>query len=137
MGRRLDELSATFRPLAVELLARAAEAGIPVLIVCTGRTWEEHQQALLQGRSWTRVSKHLDGAAFRGTEPGSDAIDIVPYEVYRIDGHDKLLWDPTARAWERLGEIGEALGLRWGGRWTQRDLGHFELVRDHASPGGD
>ena len=37
MSRALDDLDARFRPLAVELLARCAEAGVPVLIVDTLR----------------------------------------------------------------------------------------------------
>jgi hypothetical protein len=133
--RRLDGLSATFRPLAVELLARAVEAGIPVLIVETLRTWEDHQRNRATGRSWVKLSKHLDGAQYRHTEPGSDAIDIVPYEVYQAAGPDKLAWDPTFPAWQTLGEIGESLGLRWGGRWKQRDMGHFELVRQGEDHG--
>lgn len=129
MGRTLDELSASFRPLAIELLARATEAGIPVLIVQTGRTWDEHQRNLAAGRSWTPVSKHLDGQTYRHTEPGSDAIDLVPYLVYQAHGADKLLWDAGDPLWAKIGRLGEALGLRWGGRWHPPDLGHFELVR--------
>lgn len=118
MSRRLDDLSARFRPLAIELLARCVEAGIPVMVVDTLRTPAEHAQNLANGVSWTKHSKHLDG----------DAIDICPYEVYQLHGPDKLRWqsDPV---WQRLGAIGEALGLRWGGRWTKTpDLGHFEYV---------
>lgn len=115
MSRSLDALSARFRPLAIELLARTIEAGIPVMIIQTLRTPEEHAANLAKGVSWTTHSKHLDG----------DAIDICPYETWALHGPDKLQWsdDPV---WQRLGTIGEALGLRWGGRWQQRDLGHFE-----------
>jgi peptidoglycan L-alanyl-D-glutamate endopeptidase CwlK len=28
--------------------------------------------------------------------------------------------------WELAGVVGERLGLRWGGRWKSRDLGHLE-----------
>ena len=117
MSRRLDDLSPRFRPLAVELLARCVEQGIHVLIVDTLRTPEEHAANLAKGVSWTTHSKHLDG----------DAIDVCPYETYQLRGADKLAWadGPT---WQRIGAIGEGLGLRWGGRWTQKDYGHFEYV---------
>lgn len=117
MSRRLDDLSPRFRPLAVELLARCVEAGIHVLIVDTLRTPEEHAANLANGVSWTTRSKHLDG----------DAIDVCPYETWQLRGPDKLAWKdgPT---FQRLGAIGKALGLQWGGDWKVRDLGHFEYV---------
>jgi hypothetical protein len=118
MSRRLDDLSARFRPLAFQLLARTVEAGIPVIIVDTLRTEAEHQVNLAKKVSWVKHSKHLDG----------DAIDICPYEQYAAHGPDKLLWTASDPIWLRLGAIGESLGLRWGGRWSVPDLGHFEYV---------
>jgi len=118
VSRRLDDLSPRFRPLAFELLARLTEAGIPVLVVDTLRTPEEHAANLAKGVSWTARSKHLDG----------DAIDICPYAIFDVSGPDKLLWDAGHPVWVKIGTIGEALGLRWGGRWKQKDMGHFEYL---------
>ena len=118
MSRRLDDLSPRFRPLACELLAKFTEAGIPVAIVDTLRTPAEHAANLAKGVSWTTRSKHLDG----------DAIDVCPYAVWDAHGPDKLNWDAGDPIWTRLGEIGESLGLRWGGRWKVKDMGHFEYV---------
>jgi len=118
MSRALDDLAPQFRPFAVELLARLTEAKIPVLIVDTLRTPEEHQANLLRGVSWTQRSKHLDGLA----------IDVVPYSLYDAHGPDKLNWDASAPVWKKIGLIGERAGMRWGGRWKQRDMGHFEYV---------
>ena len=56
------------------------------------------------------------------------AIDIAPYLVWQLYGPDKLQWDASAQVWQTIGALGEKLGLRWGGRWKQRDMGHFELV---------
>jgi peptidoglycan L-alanyl-D-glutamate endopeptidase CwlK len=116
MSRKLNDLSPRFRPLAIELLARCVEAGIPVCVVDTLRTPAEHAANLAKGVSWTPYSKHLDG----------DAIDICPYETFNLHGPDKLQWDGSEPVWARLGAIGESLGLTWGGRWKVRDLGHFE-----------
>lgn len=117
MSRALDDLSPRMRPLAVELLARCVEAGIMVMIVDTLRTPEEQAANVSRGVSWTLRSKHLTG----------DAIDIAPFETFMLHGPDKIRWEETDAAWQRLGEIGESLGLIWGGRWRQKDLGHFEL----------
>lgn len=119
MSRKLDDLSPEFKPLAMELLARCVEAQIAVLIVDTRRTPEEHAANVAKGVSWTQHSKHLDG----------DAIDIVPFDTWLYHGADKVLWDAADPVWHRLGAIGKAIGLRWGGDWKQKDMGHFELVR--------
>lgn len=118
MNRSLNALSPRFKPLAIELLARLVEAGIPVMIIQTLRTPEEHAANLAKGVSWTQHSKHLDG----------DAIDICPYEIFNIAGANKLAWDASLPVWAKVGPIGEAIGLRWGGRWQQKDMGHFEYV---------
>lgn len=118
MSRALNDLSPRFRPLACELLARCVEQGIGVAIVDTLRTPAEQAANLAKGVSWTTHSKHLDG----------DAIDICPYATWDLHGSDKLNWDDADPVWIKLGAIGEALGLRWGGRWKVRDMGHFEYV---------
>lgn len=118
MSRALDDLDPRFKPLAIELLARCVEAQLPVLIIDTLRTPAEHQANLARGVSWTTHSKHLDGLA----------IDVCPFLQYQLHGQDKLQWDASDPVWQKLGAIGEKLGLRWGGRWQQRDLGHFEYI---------
>ena len=123
MSRALNDLSPAFRPLAFELLARLTEAGIHVLIVDTLRTKEEQTANVAKGVSWTTNSRHLTG----------DAIDLAIYEQYALHGEDKLQWDADDPTWLRIGQIGEALGLIWGGRWKQRDLGHFERKRTTAA----
>jgi hypothetical protein len=124
MSRKLDDLSPRFRPLAFELLARCVEAGIAVAVVDTLRTAEEHAANLAKGVSWTTRSKHLVG----------DAIDICPYAVWSAVGPDKLSWDGSDPNWARLGAIGESLGLKWGGRFSQKDLGHFEYREPTNGP---
>lgn len=101
----------------MELLARCVEQGIVVMIVDTLRTKEEQAANIANGVSWTANSKHLTG----------DAIDLCPYETWQAHGPDKLNWNGSDPVWARIGAIGEALGLRWGGRWVVKDMGHFEF----------
>lgn len=117
MNTSLDALAPEFKPKAIELLARCVEAGIAVRIINTKRTAEEQAAILARGASWVPRSKHQDGLA----------IDICPYSVFDLKGPDKLQWDGGDPVWEKIGIIGEALGLRWGGRWGKKDYGHFEL----------
>ena len=125
MSWRLDDLSQRFRPLAIELLARLCEAGIPVMVIDTLRTPAEHAANLANGVSWTNRSKHLDG----------DAIDICPYAIFDIAGPDKLQWDSGHPVWKRIGEVGRLVpGIKWGGDWKKTpDLGHFEYAGTPAS----
>ncbi len=118
MSRRLDDLSARFKPKAIELLARLIEANIAVMVIDTLRTPAEHAENLAKGVSWTTHSKHLDG----------DAIDICPYAIYDASGPDKLAWDARHPIWRKIGVIGKAIpGIKWGGDWKKTlDLGHFE-----------
>jgi len=118
LSRALDDLDARFRPLAIALIARCCEAGVPVMIIETRRTAEEQRRKIAQGVSWVEHSKHEDGLA----------IDICPYQTYQIWGAAKLDWNAGDPVWQTVGRIGEALGLRWGGRWKQRDMGHFEMA---------
>lgn len=138
MSRALDDLTSRMRPLACELIARAAEAGIPVLIVDTVRTRAEHALNLARGASSAVTSKHLPlalrmavlGAGIAAVDyEKSDAIDVAPYAIYQLHGPDKIQWDASDPAWQTLGRLGEAIGLRWGGRWrSPHDPGHFEWV---------
>lgn len=123
--RDLNALVPDFRVKVFELLARATEAGVPVLIINTLRTDAEQAEAIRTGHSKVLRSKHQDGLA----------IDICPYEVFQMHGPDKLAWVAPSDTWRTLGRIGEALGLRWGGRFTPLgrdgigwDPGHFEYV---------
>ena len=118
MSRKLDDLDPRFRPAAMELIARCAEQGIPLFVVDTLRTPAEQAENLRRGVSWTPNSKHLFGCA----------IDVCPFEIFNAHGPDKLQWNADDPVWLRIGEIGEKLGLVWGGRWKHRDMGHFEMV---------
>jgi hypothetical protein len=118
MDTSLDSLDPVFRPLAFALLARCVEAKTLVLIVNTRRTDAEQADAIARKVSWVPHSKHQDGLA----------IDIVPYSIWSLHGDVKLEWNATDPIWMKIGAIGESIGLRWGGRWKQADMGHFEYV---------
>jgi D-alanyl-D-alanine carboxypeptidase-like protein len=131
VGNSLDELASYFRPLAEQLIERCSAAGIPVRIEDTGRTPVEQVQKLSTGQSWTKNSKHLP----QPPEWKAEAIDLVPEIILE---QNKKNWDPTNPVWLKMGEIGESLGLVWGGRWIHinngiGDPGHFQFNRRGSS----
>jgi len=91
------------------------ELGLRVRIGEVRRSRDRQRMLYAQGRTapgqivtWTLASKHLDGRAFD--------FDFVDSEYQDDDD-----------AWELAGEVGEWLGLVWGGRWDVQDKRHFEL----------
>lgn len=59
----------------------------------------------------TLKSNHMSGRA----------ADFVPVK------NGKLWWNAPDAVWTIMGEIGEAHGLKWGGRWKElKDTPHFE-----------
>ena len=128
MSRALDDLDDRMRPLAVELIARAAEHGIPVMIVDVLRTPAQQAINVAAGVSWTLKSLHLP----QPPSMKSLAIDLCPYAQYDLHGPDKLAWSETDPAWQLLGALGQSLGLKWGvvdAHGRRKDLGHFEFVK--------
>lgn len=139
MDRALDSLSSEFKPIIIDVLARLVERGVAVMIVQTSRTQAEHLENLASGASAVSISKH-EPRKLRGIIVGTaedlkaDAIDLCPYATYQLKGGDKLQWadddSPEAiAAFAAIGDIGEAHGLRWGGRWSKpHDPGHLEFL---------
>jgi peptidoglycan L-alanyl-D-glutamate endopeptidase CwlK len=93
------------------------ELGIELVITAGYRSQAEQDKLYDQGRTrpgpvvtWSRASKHTEGRAFDLTVKG-----LTPNQVPR-------------QVWYAIGEVGEALGLKWGGRWrSKKDMPHFEL----------
>lgn len=113
---RIKRLQPSLQPLAEKLVLNAAGAQIPVRVVQDVRTPEEQQKLLESGRGVTNaganLSYHNYGLAF----------DVVPEEYLPLKD-----WNPEGPLWDKLGEIGKALGLEWGGDWKKKDRPHFQV----------
>lgn len=114
MDTKLESLDPKFQPLARTLLKALADADIPTRVINTRRTDAEQLQCLKNKVSWKKRSPHQDGLA----------IDVCPVALLARKG-----WDPGNFLWAKVGEIGESVGLIWGGRWKVKDLDHFEMPK--------
>jgi tetratricopeptide (TPR) repeat protein len=104
--------------LADDLIRRAAEQGLEIRVL-RGYVSEE-EQADLYARGRTRAkggTSHNRGLAF----------DVY---IFR-DGKPDM--EPPKADREKIGAIGESLGLSWGGRYKSPDYTHFYLA-DSAEP---
>lgn len=127
-SRDLTELAPHVRAAAEQLLADAAEAGIPLTVTATRRSAAAQNARFAQGRTLPGPIVTKAPAGYSYHEYGL-ALDVVPTELLRLPR-----WGDTpahqARAdalWAKVGAIGKRLGFRWGGefKWL-RDRPHFE-----------
>jgi hypothetical protein len=147
MSRKIEDLVPEMQVLIREFAGLMAVAAIPWMITRTQSTLAEQEAIHAQGRkplievnrlrkivgwgplrekentycvTWTMKSRHLKGEAFDIAilSDGQPTWD-VKVNVNKNDKPD----------YEEAGEIGESIGLVWGGRFKNEDCSHFELRR--------
>lgn len=133
-SRKIDDLELDVRIKALDLLSAAREKGIDLLITCTYRSPAEQEALYRKGRTEpglivtnARAGQSLHNLELKGI-PAARAFDIVPL----VNG--KPLWKTEGKAaelWSTIGELGESLGLEWGGRWRGSliDMPHFQIKK--------
>lgn len=101
-----------FRPLVEKWLVAVKQKGLNVRIVETLRTPERQEELQKAGASQLKRGYHQRGLAF----------DFALFDHRGVYQTNNLSGDYTI-----AGEIGEGLGMVWGGRWTKLvDLGHLQ-----------
>ena len=124
---------------ALMLLACAADSGVALRVTDGYRSFAKQRALYAQGRKPLAVTNELRTACAMAAilggenqrivtraEPGHSwhnwkrAIDVVPMVMSIPDwrsGH-----------WDAIGQMGEALGFEWGGRWPSgsTDRPHFQ-----------
>ncbi len=151
----LNDLKPPAFELALAFLDACDDAGLEVLIYCTYRS--EREQAVLyrQGRPLWQIMEKADELRRQWHRPdlGDLLIDVGPQYESRVvtwagpgqSIHNyrrafdcvplrsgKPVWGTELvedhRLWQRMGEIGESVGLEWAGRWSpkKREYPHFQ-----------
>lgn len=126
MSRRIEDLTPAVQQRAKALVIAAKDAGIDLLITSTYRSNEEQAALYAQGRT-------KPGAIVTNARPGDSyhnwrcAFDVVPLR------NGKPVWGtsgPDGDLWRKIGEMGEAVGLEWAGRWGSkfREYPHFQYT---------
>ena len=107
------------QPLARELIAAAAAAGIAIKIISGTRTYEEQNALYEQGRS-------TPGRIVTNARGGYSNHNFgIAFDIGVFEGGRYLDESP---AYKTVGALGKQLGLEWGGDWKSiQDEPHFEL----------
>ncbi|MEF9953069.1 MAG: peptidoglycan-binding protein [Clostridium sp.] len=119
MSRDLSLLHPHVKDLAEKFLAKCKAAGLDVIITQTLRTIAEQNDLYAQGRSkpGNKVTNAKGGYSMHNY---GLAFDIA----IKVKG--KIVWDNEA-LYKKAGQIGESLGLEWGGSWSSfKDTPHFQ-----------
>jgi peptidoglycan L-alanyl-D-glutamate endopeptidase CwlK len=119
-------------------------AGVSMLLICTHRSNEEQAELFAQGRTKpgrivtrAKPGKSAHNAETPQGEPAAEAFDVAMLRNGKItwgtsgDGIDEDPGDDLRddlEAWQRLGEHGKAVGLRWYGDPDAafREFPHFQ-----------
>jgi peptidoglycan LD-endopeptidase CwlK len=122
-SRSLDDLQPKVAAKARSLIARCQTESIDLIVTSTYR--DQEAQAALYALGRTKP-----GSIVTNARPGESfhnwrvAFDVVPLR------HGKPVWGTSGQdliLWEKVGALGESVGLEWAGRWRKfREFPHFQ-----------
>ncbi|CAH0305470.1 peptidoglycan-binding protein [Priestia megaterium] len=119
---RLSKIHPTLADKARQLIAKAHEEGIDLVVTQGLRTIAEQNALYAQGRTAPGkiVTKAKGGSSYHNF---GLAFDIA---VRKENG--EIDWDST-KLYSRVGQLGKSIGLEWGGDFKSiRDTPHFQLT---------
>ena len=123
-SRKIDDLLPPVAEQAKRLVSLCAENDIEIIITSTYRDFEAQDRLYAQGRSAMGGPIVTYARAGDSWHNWKRAFDVVPLKngkpVWSVRGLDKQMW-------LKVGELGESLGLEWGGNWERHpDYPHFQ-----------
>lgn len=127
--RDISQLHPNLQKLALKLVEECAKKNLKIAIGECYRTVEEQNALYAIGRS--KPGSKVTNA--RGDSYSSMHQWGVAFDIYRNDG--KGLYYNADSFFNKVGKIGESLGLEWGGSWSGLvDLPHFQLSDWGSTP---
>ena len=117
----LNLLKPKVKALALELQKSAKENGIEIIFTCTVRTRDKQDKLYAQGRTAPGkiVTKAKGGESMHNYGVAFDICPVI---------NKKATWNNPA-LFNKVGKIGMAIGLEWGGEWKGFiDKPHFQYT---------
>ena len=122
-NRNIDDLHPTLQRAVKELIKRAADQGLPVLITETHRSSERQEWLYTQGRT-------RDGNIVTNVRTNGIHFYRVAFDFCRnVKGKE---WDNSDGFYDKVGKIWVDMGGVWGGNWKGFvDNPHCEFTDGH------
>jgi len=120
-SRKLEDLHPKVKTLCEKFIASCNKQGIDILITSTYRDGESQSALYAQGRTAPGkiVTNAKAGQSFHNWRVAFDFVPLV---------NGKAQWNDTA-LFTKCGEIAEAVGLEWAGRWKKfKELAHCQYT---------
>lgn len=125
-SRKIEDLHPVVADKVRKFKSECERLGIDLLITSTFRDNKSQEELYAQGRT-------KPGDVVTNAKPGQSfhnwkvAVDVVPLR------NGKPVWGTTTptdkELWERVGKIGESVGLEWAGRWKKfKETAHFQYT---------
>lgn len=120
--RDIDQLLPEVAKKAREFIALCEENGIKIIITSTYRDFECQDALFAKGRTkgGKKVTNARAGYSYHNFRVAFDVVPVV---------HGKAVWGDM-ELWDRVGAIGQLIGLEWGGSWKRFvDRPHFQYTK--------
>lgn len=114
-SRDINELMPTVRKMCADFLSECFGRGHDCLIVSTYR--DPESQAYLWNHGLSKNAPNWSWHQYRC------AFDIMVIRHGRPIGTES---ERDLECWARVGELGELVGLEWGGKLGNKDVAHFQ-----------
>lgn len=121
-SRDINDLHPKVKEMAEAMLALCKDNGIDIILTSTYRDIESQNTLYAQGRTspGKKVTNAKGGQSMHNWRVAFDVVPIV---------NGKAVWNDD-NLWNRVGEIGESVGLEWGGRWSKFiDKPHLQFTQ--------
>lgn len=118
----INDLCPELKNIYSEWLIECHKAGLAVKAIITWRSGIDQNAAKVKGLSNASAGESPHNCCDAHGNPFSKAFDFAVF-----DTDASYVKDGTDPRYTQAGEIGEGLGLEWGGRWHHADYDHLQL----------
>lgn len=121
--RDINDLCLELQDIYKQWKAQCNAVGLAVTAIVTWRSRIDQEAAKAKGLSNASAGQSPHNCCDEHGAPASRAFDFA---VFDKDGH--YITDGSDPRYKQAGEIGQQLGLSWGGCWSGwKDFDHLEL----------